>query len=245
MADDQEPAKKTAKRIVKKTVVRRPASQRPEPALRYGRPAPKPAAKAPAAKAKAKAKPTAPKKTVVLGKRATGVGKAVSGSTGKAASAVGGGIKGAAGMVGSTGSSAFQSARAWRIPRFEQTVASAIVGVLVGLIAVLITVLFTMLFSELRGTSTGGGRWGSLTFVVVTFIAFALGELFLARMHVRQPRVTSFLAICLTLFVILAVFLKVIGGMWAWLIVPTLAAAAYAISHRVIRWADTSGSKSA
>lgn len=242
MAKEQKPAKKVAKRVVKKTVVKRPVAKIAAPTVRFGRPNPTapPAAKAaPPKKSVSKTtKVAAPKRE--LGKQAGSAGKAVGHQTRKAASAVAGGIKGAAGTVGSSTSAAFGKARAFRIPRMEQTTASAIVGLLVGLFTVGLAALFAMLFSELRGTSTGGGRWGSLTVVIVAFVAFAVGELLLATFHVRQPRVTSFLGICFTLFFIMAFFLNVVDGAWAWLVVPLLGAATYAIAHRAVAAADSS-----
>jgi O-antigen/teichoic acid export membrane protein len=96
-----------------------------------------------------------------------------------------------------------------------------------------------MLFSTFRGVATGGGTWGSLMVVVVAFIAFALGEYFLAKFHVRQPRVTSFLGLCLTSIVIMAVFIEPVYSWWAWLILPALGALTFALSHRVIAMADS------
>ena len=241
MAKEQEPAKKVAKRVVKKTVVRRPAAKMPAPTVRFGRPNPK-ANAAPPKKTVGAPKVAAPKRE--LGKKAGSAGKAVGNQTRKAASAVAGGIMGAAGTVGSSTTAAFGKARAFRIPRMEQTVASAIVGLLVGLFTVGLAALFAMMFSELRGTSTGGGRWGSLTVVIVAFVAFAIGELLLATFHVRQPRVTSFLGVLFTLFLIMAFFLNVVDGTWAWLAVPLLGAVTYAIAYRAIAAADSSRTQS-
>lgn len=241
MAEEQEPAKKVAKRVVKKTVVKRPIANRPAPTVRYGRPT------STATRFKPTAKAGKPKKTVTvakpsreLGKKAGEAGKAVGQQTGKAASAVAGGVKGAADKVGSAAGSAFNSVRDYRLPRMEQTRASAIVGLLIGLITIGVTALFAMGFSQLRGTSTGGGRWGSLTVVIVAFVAFALGEYLLAKLHVRQPRVTSFLGVCLTLIAIMAFFLRVVNGPWALLILPLLGSATYAIAHRAIAATDSS-----
>ena len=246
MVEEQQPEKKVARRVVKKTVVKRPLASKPAPAIRYGRPTSttsrfKPAAQvAPSRKTQSKKTVTAPKPSRDLGKRAGQARRAVGRQTGKAAFAVGVGFKGPAKKLGSATSSAFSSVSTYRLPRLEQTKASAIVGLLIGLITVGVTALFAMAFSQLRGTSTGGGRWGSLTVVIVAFIAFALGEYLLAKLHVRQPRVTSFLGVCLTLFAILALFLGVINGVWAWLILPLLGASAYAIAHRAIAAADSS-----
>ena len=227
MADEQEPPRKVAKRVVKKTVVKRPAASQSAPTPRYGRPTPK--ASAPRMKAAPKTKASRPARPrPQFAKKAGSVGRSITG-----------GVRGTAGRVGSFGEANYRRARAFRLPRIQQAPASALVGLIVGLIAVGIAVLCSLLFSELRGTSTGGGRWGSLTFVVVTFIAFVLGELLLTRLGVRQPRVTSFLGICLTLFAILAFFLGPVDGVWAWLIVPLLGAATFLLANRAVYWADS------
>lgn len=244
MANEQEPEKKAAKRVVKKTVVKRPVIKQPAPTVRFGRPAQSPAQ----AKKKSAAKAAPPRKTVTvpkpnreLGKKAGEASRAVTEKTGKAASAVAGGVRGAANKVSSATGTAVGKARAFRLPRMEQTIASAVTGVIIGLVTVSLAALFAMAFSELRGTSTGGGRWGSLTVVVVAFVAFALGELVLARLHVREPRVTSFIGVCTTLFLLMLFFLDVVDeGVWPWLVVPLLAAASYAFAHRIIRATDSS-----
>lgn len=243
MAEEQEPAKKATKRVVKRTVVRQPVAKKPVPTVRYGRPTSTATRFLPAAKVASpkgtqpKSKVTAPKPSRGLGKKA---GKAISQQSVRGASAVAGGFKGVATKVGSATGSAVDVVRAYRLPRIEQTTAAAIVGLLIGLITVSVTALFAMGFGQLRGTSTGGGRWGSLTIVIVAFIAFALGEYLLAKLQVRQPRVTSFLGVCLTLFAIMALFLNVVDGVWAWLVLPVLGAAAYAIAHRAVAAADSS-----
>lgn len=213
--------------------------------IRYGRPAaaPKltgeaPTQRQPAAKAAGPKKvrspkpPAAPKPPRELGKKA---GQ----TTVKVAGALGSGLTGARHKVGDTVHAGLTRARSFRLPRLEQTRAAAIVGAIVGLTTVALTGLLTRMFSELRGVSTGGGRWGSLTIVVVAFVAFALGELLLAKMHVRQPRVTSFLGLVITLVVIMGLLLGVINSVWAWLIMPVLGAAAFALSHRLIAVTDS------
>ncbi|MGZ5407849.1 MAG: hypothetical protein ACXWX1_09780 [Aeromicrobium sp.] len=249
MAEQQEPPKKAGKRIVRKTVVRRPVANKPAPTVRYGRPSKSNAVNSARFQSTAKAarpkEPAAKAKEVAAprrdpGKKVGSFTKALGHRTGKAASASARGIKGAAGKVGSSTGAAFVKVRAFRIPRVEQTIASAIVGLMVGLFTVGLAALFAMAFSELRGTSTGGGRWGSLTVVIVAFVAFVVGELLLAAFHVSLPRVTSFLGVCLTLFLIMAFFLNVVDGTWAWLIVPLLGAITYAIAHQAIAAADSS-----
>lgn len=239
--------KKVAKRVVKKTVVKRPASSQSAPTIRYGRPSAPPeteeqTAVQPVAKAKVPtrtvqspkppAAPRPPRPPRELGKKA-----------GETAGKIGSGITGVGHKVGDTVHAGWSSLRSFRLPRLEQTRAAAIVGVVIGLITVVITGGLTRMFSELRGVSTGGGKWGSLTVVVVAFIAFALGEFLLAKMHVRQPRITSFLALIMTLVLIMALFLGPIYTMWAWLIMPILGALTFAASHRLIAITDNAATE--
>ena len=92
----------------------------------------------------------------------------------------------------------------------------------------------------MRGVSSGGGRWGSLTFVVVTFVAFALGELLLTAFGSSQARLTSFLGAVLTIVAILGLFLGLADTQWALIIVPTLGAISYAIANGLLNLAEDS-----
>lgn len=249
MAEEQEPVRKVAKRVVKKTVVKRPVTP-PAATIRYGRPsvrtspsAPRAAAPPSAKSAKstsstAKVRPARP--PLAIGKKAGATGKAVGARTARAASTTFDGVKGATRRAGENVSDSIYSLRHYSLPRIEQTKAAASVGAVVGIAVVAITSLLLTIFSHLRGVSTGGGRWGSLTVVVVAFIAFALGEFLLAKWYVRQPRITSFLALCLELVIIMGFFLGVINSVWAWLIMPILGAVTFAIAHRLIAIADSS-----
>ncbi|MEO6471645.1 MAG: hypothetical protein ABIR57_07135 [Aeromicrobium sp.] len=249
MAEEQEPAKKIEKRVVKKTVAKRPSSSSAAPTVKYGRPGatpvvaptrPQPAAKAASAKTpKSPKAPAAPRPSLDLGKKAGSAARSLGRHTGRATAVARGGVKSAGYKVGDTVHSGYTSVRAFRLPRIEQTRAAAIVGAIIGLTTVGITVLLRMMFSNVRGVSTGGGTWGSLTVVVVAFVAFAFGEFLLARMHVRQPRLTSFLGLALALIVIMGLFLGLIYTVWACLIMPLLVAASFAVSHRLIAITDS------
>ncbi len=246
MAEEQEPTPRVAKRVVKKTVVKRPVAP-PAPTMRYGRPSVTPTPSAPRAAA---AKSTATKGSITkvrpglpqlaIGKKVNATGRVVGAQTARAASATFGGIKNTTRRAGEIVSDSIYSLRHYSLPRIEQTKAAAAVGAVVGVVVVAVTALLVTMFSHLRGVSTGGGRWGSLAVVVVAFIAFALGEFLLAKWYVRQPRITSFLALCLELVVIMGLFLGVINSVWAWLIMPILGAVAFALSHRLIAVADSS-----
>lgn len=234
MPPEQDPAKRVAKRVVKKTVVKRPVADKPAPAVRYGRPSRTPVLTPTKRQPAAKAAP--PKKAVTPPKPPRELGK----KAGRAGRSLVGGVTGTAGKVGSATGATLGKAWSYRLPHMNQTLASAISGALVGAVTVSLAIVFSMAFSELRGTSTGGGKWGSLTVVLVAFIAFAVGGFLLNTLHVSQPRVTSFLAVCLTLAAIMAFFLGLVDGPWAWLVMPFLGAGTYAVANLAITAADSS-----
>ncbi len=227
MPEEHEPTKKVVKRVVKKKVVRKP----PEQTVRFGRPATKSTQSRPQKPSLPRPQTQRPQKVKQSGKKTRGAVTGGSTRVGQMTKNLGvGGWKKI-----STGS---RRAASWRLPRLPQILAAAITGLLVGCLSIGLVALFAQLFSSFRGTSSGGGRWGSLAIVVVAVLSFAAGQLILRALHVRQPQLTSLLAICLTIMAILAFFLGVIDSVWALLIMPPLGAAAYAISHKLIWLAD-------
>ncbi len=247
MPEEQEPTKKVVKRVVKKKAVRKP----PEQTMRFGRPAAnrgtKPVTNAPRTVNRRPAAKSAQSRTQKPGlQRLQTNGAQKNRHWGKkTAGAVSGGSARVGQMTKSLGaggwrkiSTSSRRATSWRPPRLPQISAAAITGLLVSCLSIGLVGFFAQLFSSFRGTSSGGGRWGSLAIVVVAVLSFAAGQLILRALHVRQPQLTSLLAVCLTIMAILAFFLGVIDSVWAWLIMPPLGAAAYAISHKLIWLAD-------
>ncbi len=181
MADDQTPpppAKKVVKRVVKKTVVR-PSAAPPAETVRYGRPVSTTRTKP---QAKVATRPTAKS----AGSSRTRPGVKV-GAAGKALGSRGAGaVSSAAGAVGSAARTTgefladrFRAVIAWRIPHIDPRLASAITGLVVGLVSVGMGLIALEIFNDVRGVASGGKQWGSLTFVVVTFIAIIIGDLLL------------------------------------------------------------------
>lgn len=238
MADDSKPAKKVVKRVVKKAVVA-PAPTSEEPQVRYGRPvttAPRPKAKVDAAPTKSK--PARPKIDVAT--KVKGAQKAVTSKGSSAVSGVAGGVRSASSRLGDSISDSFYRLRTWRMPHWSPLPAAVFTGVVVGLISVGLALASKALFNELRGVSAGGGRWGSLTFVVVAFIAFVLGELLLSGFGVAQARLTSFLGVVLTIVAMLGLFLGLADTIWAALIVPVVAVISYVLAHWLLQIAENS-----
>jgi hypothetical protein len=124
-----------------------------------------------------------------------------------------------------------------RLPHLSPLRGSAITGALVGLLSVAFGWGFYLLFSATRGTSAGGG-WGFLAIVFVAFVAFIAGELLLSGFGVPLARVISILSILLALLTVLVFFVKMVAGVWAWLIIPTVTALAFVASSAVMRIAS-------
>ena len=238
MADDSKPAKKVVKRVVKKTVVAPPPTSA-EPKVRYGRPVTTTARpKAKVAAAPAKSKPVRPKIDVAT--KVKGAQKAVTTKGSSAASGVAGVVRSGSSRVGDSISDGFYRLRTWRMPHWSPIPAAVFTGVVVGLISVGLALASKAVFNELRGVSAGGGRWGSLTFVVVAFIAFVLGELLLSGFGVAQARLTSFLGVVLTIVAMLGLFLGLADTIWAALIVPVVAVISYVLGHWLLQIAENS-----
>jgi hypothetical protein len=233
MADEQRPAKKVVKRVVKKTVVRPSSSADHSTPVRYGRPATK-------AKVAARMKPASPRPRADIGAKVGVAGKVISSGSSRAASGVAGAAGSATRATGSFLARLHRAARSWRIPHLHPLLAAAITGIVVGLVSVGLGLAALAIFSEVRGVASGGGRWGSLTFVVVAFIAFALGELLLSAFGSTQARLTSFLGVVLTIVAILSLFLGLADTRWALVLVPLLGAVTYAVAHWLLDLAERS-----
>lgn len=247
MVDERKPAKKVVKRVVKKSVARPPAASDPEPRLRYGRPV-----TGTTAHPKAKAKTAAPKATTAkpssrparpkfeIGDKVKGAQKVISKRGSSAASGVAGAVRSATRSTGSTVASRARAVRAWRIPHWDPLPASIFTGAVSGLVAVGLGLAALAVFTQVRGVAGGGGRWGSLTFVVVAFVAFVVGELLLSAFGSAQARLTSFLGVVLTIVAMLGLFLGIADSGWGLLVVPALGAIAYAVSYALLHLAESS-----
>lgn len=240
MADEQTPAKKVVKRVVKKSVAT-PAPKDTAPQVRYGRTvatAPRPKAKADAASTKPASK--VPRPRIAVASKVKGAKKAVTSKSSSAASGAAGAIRSGTGRLSDAVSDTFFRLRTWRMPNWSPIPASVFTGAVVGIIAVALGLASKGLFNELRGVSAGGGRWGSLTFVVVAFIAFVLGELLLSGFGVTQARLTSFLGVVLTIVAMLGLFLGLADTAWGLLIVPLVAVISYVLAKWLLDLAETS-----
>ncbi|MEJ7635385.1 hypothetical protein [Aeromicrobium sp.] len=250
MVDEQQPAKKVVKRVVKKTVTR-PASAPAAQNVRYGRAvsttAIKPQAKAaarltsrPVPKPANKSAGTATKSRPPVGAKVGAAGKALS-SRGAGVASRTAGIAGTAGRAtGTFAADRFHAARAWRVPHLDPRLASVITGLVVGLVSVGLGLVALEIFSEVRGVASGGGRWGTLTFVLVAFIAMVLGDLLLSAFGVAQAGLISFLGVILAIVAILALFLDLAATQWALALVPAVGALTYLVAQWLMTLAESS-----
>jgi len=243
MVDEQQPAKRVVKKVVKKTVVR-PSSAASSPApIRYGRPVAtaKPQAKVPArpgsrpvAKAAPRTKVPRERRSVDVRARAAST-RAVAGRAWWAtADTVSAGARTAGGFVAVRA----RAVAAWRLPHINLYLASVITGAVVGLVAVMLGVATLAIFDAVRGVSSGGGLWGGLAFTAVAVVSLFLGEALLRGFGSHAARLTSFLAILLTIIAMLGLFLDVIDSSAAVLLVPLLGIATYALSHWLVDLAE-------
>lgn len=250
MADEQRPTKKVVKRVVKKTVARPAAVSEPESQVRYGRAvtgttvrpkakavAPKPA-NAKSTSAKSTKRPARPR--IGLGGKIRSAQQSISTRISDAAWGVGDSVGSAGRSVGSRIARGGRAVRDWRIPHWNPLPASLFTGAVVGLVAVGLGRAALAMFERTRGVSSGGGNWGSLTFVVVTFIAFVVGELLLSAFGSTQARLTSFLGIVLAITALLGLFLGLVETSWVLLLVPVLGAVTYAVSYALLNIAESS-----
>jgi hypothetical protein len=241
--EEQPPAKKVVKRVVKKTVTR-PAA--PAPTVRYGRPV-QPGATKPQAKVASRpggSSPTGTTKTrpprprVEVGAKVGRAGRALTSRGSSVTSGLAGRVGSAGRSTGSFATDRFRALVAWRIPHIDLRIASVVTGVLVGLASVGLGVAALAIFSDVRGVSSGGGRWGSLTFVLVAFVAFILGDLLLSAFGSTRPGLTSFLGVVLTIVAILGVFLDLADSQWALVLIPALGALAFLVANGLLALAD-------
>ncbi len=253
-----DPAKRVVKRVVKKTVVRpsasssAPADPAPKPAVRYGRPVatasrPSPAGPTPKAKAAAApARPQAPKAPKVKRQApSVDVRAKVAGArdvAGRAWWAVADTTTDAARATGRFTAARARTVAAWRLPHLNPYLASVVTGAVVGLLAVLLGAAALSLFSAVRGVSSGGGLWGSLAFAAVAVVCVFAGEALLRGFGTQAARLTSVLAVILTIIAMLGLFLDLVDGTLGLVLLPVLGIAAYALSHWLVDLAENTPS---
>jgi hypothetical protein len=257
MVDEQDPAKRVVKRVVKKTVVP-PAPQTPAPpTVRYGRPvatAARPQAKAvarPGARSAPDTTPPAPgtltpatkaprqksarqRPTVDLSAKAAGARELA----GRAWWATADTTADVSKVVARSVATWARAVAAYRLPHINLYLASVITGAVVGLLAVGLGAGSLAVFDSVRGVSSGGGFWGGLAFVLVAAASLFVGEALLRGFGAHSARLTSFLAIVLVVVAMLGVFLDRADSAAAIVLLPLLGMAGYALAHWLVDLAE-------
>lgn len=247
MVDEQQPAKRVVKRVVKKTVVRPAAPEQAPVQMRYGRPVA--TAAAPTAKAKAQPRPgaapgtttTAPRPKVVRQRPTIDIGAKVGGARegiGRAWWATADTVSDRARSSGTFVAARARTVAAWRLPHINTYLAAAVTGAVVGIFAVVLGVVALAIFEQVRGVSSGGGLWGGLTFTGVAIISVFVGEAFLRGFGASAARLTSFLAVILTIVAMLGLFLDLVDSTAGLVLLPLLGIAAYAAAHWLVDLAE-------
>ncbi|MET1038138.1 MAG: hypothetical protein ABW075_07680 [Aeromicrobium sp.] len=247
MVDEQEPAKRVVKRVVKKAVVRPTTPADPAPKLRYGRPvattAPpraKVASRPGRTTTSPEREPAAPRPAKVARQRINVRSRLDTGRrhTATAWRAVSGGAGTAAHTGGSFVAARARTVAAWRLPHINPHLAAAVTGAVVGLVSVLLGVISLAIFDAVRGVSSGGGLWGGLAFVAIAVVAVLVGESLLRGFGSPSARLTSFLGVVLVIIAMLGLFLELTDSIAAFALIPLLGVVAYSLAHWLIDAAE-------
>lgn len=118
------------------------------------------------------------------------------------------------------------------LPALPGPTAAAATGAVVGAFGTLMTYLVMAGCEAVRGTSSCGGP-GLLLLVAILTLMILLGAAVLKAFSVAEPGSTSFLAVGVIAVIVLLVLLDSVFSGWMFLVVPTLAAASYALAHLV------------
>jgi hypothetical protein len=120
----------------------------------------------------------------------------------------------------------------FRLPAVPSRVAALVTGLVVGLFGVAATSLALAGCEAMTGTSSCGGP-GFFLLVAILAAMVLLGTGLLRAWKVADAGSTSFLAVGVLTVVVLLVLLDLVFSAWMFLVVPLLAAAAYALAHWV------------
>ena len=236
---DDTPRPQVVKKVVKKAVVRptAPASSRGTTST-----APRPKATAVSRVSRAPqqaprpAQPAKPARTVDVGAAVSRAGHAVRDAAVRVWHA---GLD-AGWAVRDRSADGVDAVLDFRLPHQPPLRAAAISGGVAGLVATGLGALTGVLFTHLRGTSSGGGFWGTVAFLVVVTVAVTLGARLAALLGCPSGLVVSFLGTVFAIVVILMFFLDLAQGPWAFLLVPGLAVVGFAGGQRLVEMAEQS-----
>lgn len=233
MVEQRRPTKKVVKKVVKKTVLVRPA----QTGSTKVRPTARATASTPPARLKSKSATSTPRRRpsirIPSPPRRPGVGLA--GRARLVGSRVGERARDARYGASRSVHRSLGFARGLRLPHLSPLLGAAITGLLVGLLAVALGWLSYELFSA-AGSATAASGWKALVLVVVAFLTYAAGELLLEGFGVMHARVISAMSILLVLVLVLmfSPLLELAAGPGAWLLLPALGTLTFMVSCRVM-----------
>ncbi len=116
-----------------------------------------------------------------------------------------------------------------RSPRMPYVVTAAAVGLLVAVLAQVLVLGGQQACEVVRGTTSCGSAGGFMLLAIGVLMILA-GARLLRTLAVPEPVITSVLGVALLTIVVLAVLIDVIFSVWMWVVLPLVAAAAYAFS---------------
>lgn len=116
-----------------------------------------------------------------------------------------------------------------RNPRLPYLLTAAAVGLLVAVLAQVLVIGGEQACEVVRGTSSCGSAGGFMLLAIGVLMILA-GARLLRTLAVPEPVITSVLGVALVTIVVLGVLLDVIFSAWMWVVLPLVAAVAYAFS---------------
>ncbi|MGI9084049.1 MAG: hypothetical protein ACR2FE_02015 [Aeromicrobium sp.] len=232
MVEERRPTKKVVKKVVRKTVVVRPA----QTGTAKVRPASSHPITSPIAKLRAKSSTTRRRPSIRIPTPPRRPGAGLAARARLVGTRVGERAEDARFTAGRNMRRGFRWLRDLRLPHLSPLRGSAITGIVVGLLAVVLGWLSYLLLSTI-GTASAGGGWGALILVVVAFMTYAAGELLLEGFGVEHARVVSATSIMLMLVLVLMFFLELAAGGGAWILLPLLGVLTFVVSCRVMHLA--------
>jgi hypothetical protein len=121
-----------------------------------------------------------------------------------------------------------------RSGRLPYPLAAAAVGLLVAVLTQVLVFGGGQACEVVRGTSSCGSAGGFMLLAIGVLMILA-GARLLRTLAVPEPVITSVLGVALLTILVLAVLIDVIFSVWMWVVLPVLAAVAFAFSA----WAAT------
>jgi hypothetical protein len=122
-----------------------------------------------------------------------------------------------------------------RSARLPYPLAAAAVGLLVAVLTQVLVFGGGQACEVVRGTSSCGSAGGGFMLLAIGVLMVLAGARLLRTLAVPEPVITSVLGVALLTILVLAVLIDVIFSVWMWVVLPVLAAVAFAFSA----WAAT------